>query len=235
MSPGWQAFTLPKSGNADTENEDAFAIEASRAAVCDGASEGWSSGAWARHLAKALVSAQVTPDQFDTWLSATRTDMKSPTLAVSWYAEEKQALGAFSTILGFNLSPDGTKYKACACGDSTLVHLRGDAVIARFPIEASRQFSNRPALIGSTSESGAPSVEWFAGRAEPGDSFYLMTDALAEWFLREFETGERPWERVNAVTSAVDAAAEFAGWIQLLRGRKELKNDDVTLIRVRIA
>jgi hypothetical protein len=54
----WTTVSIPKSGNSLAENEDAAAhsLDGLHWAVCDGASEGWESGPWARHLASAYVA-----------------------------------------------------------------------------------------------------------------------------------------------------------------------------------
>jgi len=238
MKLAWQTQNVPKAGHTAAENEDALAVNGTRVAVCDGASEGWGSGRWARHLAAAFVSTPTNPLDFTDWLAQTRTSAASfSSSSQSWYAEEKQALGAFSTLLAVSFSralDGGVKYQAAAVGDTTLIHIHDDRIVARFPIETSRDFSNRPALIGSSVESLPPCVEWFAGRAETDDRFFMMTAALAEWFLRTAEAGGEPWQSIDAVTCAVDAVAEFEAWVQPLRVSKAMKNDDVTLVRARI-
>ena len=65
---------------------------------------------------------------------------------------------------------------------------------------------------------------------EPGDRLYLMTDALAQWFLHAQEQGGRPWQDVASALAAPQPDAAFAAWIEALRGREALRNDDVTLL-----
>jgi hypothetical protein len=57
---------------------------------------------------------------------------------------------------------------------------------------------------------------------------YLMTDALAAWFLRANEQGAQPWQELDAFR-APDA---FAAWLTEKRAAHAMRNDDVTLIRL---
>ena len=66
----------------------------------------------------------------------------------------------------------------------------------------------------------------------PGDRLFLMTDALAQWFLHAHEQGGRPDKELAAVLSAADPDAAFAAWVEELRQRDALRNDDVTLLNV---
>lgn len=236
MIATWRWRSESKAGSAAGENEDALAVDeaAGRAAVCDGASEGWASGPWAAALARAFVADPPQPPSFEAWLAAARTSAAPAPAAASWYAEEKQAQGAFSTLLGFSLSPardGGTKFHAVAVGDTALFQLRGGGQIACFPLEDSAMFSNVPNLVGSVPEAGLPEPEWFAGRAEPGDRFYVATDALAEWCLREHERGGCPWPALDA---ALESDAAFAEFVGSLRRNRAMKNDDATLLGVHL-
>lgn len=227
------AASVPKAGHRPDENEDAHAAAGGRFAVADGASEGWSSGPWARALAAAFVAAPPTPDSYPAWLAAVRANYTAPSTGSSWYAEVKQEQGAFATLLGLTIEPakaGGLKWRAAAVGDSCVFQVRSGNLLARFPVETLDEFSNRPRLIGTAAGSGVPEPDWYAGRAEPGDVFYLLTDAAAEWFLRAAANGDAPW----AVLDGGAEPAAFAAWVDSRRAAKAIRNDDCTVIRVRI-
>lgn len=50
-----------------------------------------------------------------------------------------------------------------------------------------------------------------------------MTDALAEWFLKETEKGHTPWRELAELTKD-----SFITWVEAQRHDRTLKNDDVT-------
>lgn len=233
-----QVRTAPKAGNTDAQNEDAAAIgpKVQRFAIADGASEGWQSGPWAKVLATAFVRTPPDPQSFPGWLRATR-DLAPRTESTSWYAEQKAALGSFSTLLGisFDTSIAGQiKWRALAVGDSCLFQYRGGKLIAQFPIESASDFTNRPQLISSTEMHELPEPEWFAGRAELRDVFYLLTDALAEWFVLSSNANERPGKQLDQVTNVSQSKTSYADWIKSLRGTKALRNDDCTAVRIEL-
>lgn len=68
------------------------------------------------------------------------------------------------------------------------------------------------------------------GSWEENDSLYLMTDALACWFLASCETGVIPWRLLTEVTLTQEPP--FEQWLAKLRGRREIRNDDCTLLNV---
>jgi hypothetical protein len=233
-----QVRTVPKAGNTDAQNEDAAAVAAKlrRVAVADGASEGWQSGPWAKVLATAYVRTPPEPPTFDEWAAAAR-EQAPRSEAKSWYAEEKSALGSFATLLGvaFEETKDGgIKWRAAAVGDSCLFQVRGAKLLTKFPVESVADFSNRPNLVGSAETAPRPEVEWFAGRAELGDVFYLLTDAVAEWFLRTRDANKMPWAELDQVTSSSLPPAAFAVWVKSLRDGKQMKNDDSTAVRIAV-
>jgi hypothetical protein len=63
-----------------------------------------------------------------------------------------------------------------------------------------------------------------------GDSFFLMTDALAQWFLTEHEKEHKPWEPLWRGLADKDPTAALTSLVKDLRSSGELKNDDVTLL-----
>jgi hypothetical protein len=229
------AYRLPKQGNTEAECEDAYAADPQigRFAIADGASESAFARPWAEALAAGFVAH---PGPWSGWLPAARAawHKRFESDSMSWYAEAKFQDGAFATLLGLALcrSPrrDGRlRWRALAVGDCCLFQLRGDRLRRAFPVTRSTDFDNRPALLGSRSAlPHSPPCKRCRARGvwRPGDVFLLMTDALAQWFLREVEDGERPW---ILLASAQDEAA-FSALVEQLRASRRLRNDDTSLL-----
>jgi hypothetical protein len=64
-----------------------------------------------------------------------------------------------------------------------------------------------------------------SGSWRSGDAFLLLTDAMAAWFLRQRE-------QRRAVR--LPAEADFGAWVAEQRESGQLKNDDVTAMRVEV-
>jgi hypothetical protein len=156
-------------------------------------------------------------------------------LELSWYAEMKRAQGAHATLLGLAArAPTGLtpgRWRCLAVGDSCLVRVRDGRRPLAFPLRKSADFGNHPRLLGSR-PGPTPAFELSRGSCRPGDRLYLMTDALAQWFLMRYEQGRRPWNDLAALVSRPEAGAEFHAWVEGRRDRGGLRNDDVTLLAV---
>jgi hypothetical protein len=126
-------------------------------------------------------------------------------------------------------------WRAVAVGDSCLFHTRGSRLLASFPVEHAADFGNMPRLLGSrSSRPDKLSEGWDRahGRWKPRDRFLLMTDALAQWFLRQTETGKHPLEAITRLLAEAEPHKAFPGWVEERRDRQGLRNDDVTLLVV---
>ncbi len=99
-----------------------------------------------------------------------------------------------------------------------------------FPLKSSANFTNQPALIGSWGK--APTVECDSGSLLPGDRLFLMTDALAQWFLQSREERGRPWDTLAALLESERPEEAFVVWVEAQRESQALRNDDVTLLTV---
>lgn len=251
-----RAFWLPKAGNSPEEYEDAFwptEFEGLmplpvRLAVGDGATETSFSASWARLLVEDYGMGHLTDEMLRERLPLLRDRWKESVSRESlpWYAEEKLRAGAFSSLVGLTIWPGseaesvGGGWKAMAIGDSCLFQVRGDKLISAFPLDRTDQFDNRPILIpsGSVGDEGLrAAVRVMEGDWEAGDIFYLMSDALACWFLRRWELPDGdPLFFMEQLREAPD----FDGLVREQRaderedGQPMLRNDDVTLVRCRI-
>jgi Protein phosphatase 2C len=189
----WTAYLLPKHGHSEAEREDACAGDprTGRFAVADGASE----SAFARPWAEALAHAHVAyPGPWSAGLPVARADWQQrfEGKAMPWYVEAKFQEGAFATLLGLALERNAGRlaWLALAVGDSCLFQVREDSLRRAFPVKRAADFDHRPALIGSRAPlQVSPRCKRRRARGtwRPGDVFLLMTDALAEWFLRAVE------------------------------------------------
>lgn len=225
-----RSFVAPKDGYAAEECEDAWACNnpTGRFAVADGASESIYAGEWARHLCDAYV-ADPAADGIGPWLDIAQKRWRALVhgLPAPWHVAEKLDDGAFATFLGLWIEPGG-HWHAVAAGDTCLFLSRGDELESAFPVRTAAAFGTRPELIGSR-QRGRVRTVMTHGELAAGDRFWLMTDALAAWFLAEHEAGGAPWRELGART--VD---DFAGWVAGRRADGRLKNDDVTLVAIEV-
>jgi hypothetical protein len=234
----WQAFHAAKAGNAAADYEDAFAADTARRrfAVADGASEASFAALWARLLTEGFISVRGKPWRDLGWLAPLRQRWASEVGAVPlpWYAEAKRDVGAFATFLGLVFRPARKEqppfWRALAVGDSCLFRTRREKLLKAFPVTQSDAFGNQPRLLRSRGAGVEPEYELACGRWRKGDRFLLMTDALAQWFLRRIEEGKTPCAEVAHLLTESDPPAAFPGWIEERRKGGVLRNDDVTLL-----
>lgn len=232
-------FWLPKNGSSEAEYEDASAIakDKSRFAVADGATETSFSQIWAKQIVRAFtdkrLSIPILTDELKPLQSKWQKIVRRHPLP--WYAEEKVNDGAFAAFVGLEFfdteSEAGIRklWRATAAGDSCLVQVRNEGIVEAFPMGNSASFNDRPDLLGSVIN-GNGSLEMISksgGLVSANDVFFLMTDAIACWFLKEHEKGNKPWNSLETQDQS-----SFQKFVVALRAEKQMKNDDVTLVRI---
>ena len=218
-------------------------------AVADGATEGMFSGAWAEILVKAYCRStdksaepyfflEKAFKDWGLWIQNYLNERKRQNKPIRWFEEPGLEAGAFSTLLGITVTdseePGIRKWTAFSAGDCCLFHVRNGTLVFKFPAESSESFGNRPFLIRSKavlSDKFLESCKTVEGDCVVGDVFYLMTDALACWFLQEHEAGNLPWITLPNFAADVDS---FQKWVDGLRDEKRMKNDDVALVCVEV-
>jgi hypothetical protein len=250
-------FQVSKAGNQEGECDDRVQVSkylergkrVFRFAIADGATESAFSGLWAQALSEAYVQANrhkpMSPVDLENLVNQKArywaTEVWSRPLP--WFAQEKVQKGAFSTLLGLyleeqqNVSEDGF-WNALGIGDSCLFQVRADRLITSFPIEQAEEFGYHPNLISTNPSSN--NILWEQkerlvkqGNWQSGDRFLLMTDALAQWFLDEVEAGRSPW--LNELAEyQFETPHQFQSWIDELRDNRLIRNDDVSLLMIRV-
>jgi hypothetical protein len=243
--PRFQAFRLHKRGNSEAECEDAYAGNAAAGhfAIADGASESAFAYLWARLLVEQFVHDPVAgPRRWNPWLQPLQQKWMAEVSQrpLPWYVEAKVQEGAFAAFLGLSVFQSRwrgkQRWQAVAVGDSCLFLIRDGQLQHKFPLGRADEFGNCPRLVGARHQPGATrkgvKLQRTGGDWQVGDRIWLMTDALAEWFLRQAEECRRPWAVVERLLAGCPTAESFASWVEERRNMENLRNDDVTLVAV---
>lgn len=234
---------MPKSGSTLVECEDAIGIngEALRFAVADGATEAFDAKSWSNRLVTNWINAGVDAalsTSFDAWLAEQGKQQHESWngLKLSWYAEEKALQGSFAAFVGVQIGvlEGRARWTAIALGDSCLIQWRGDEILLSLPLSDASLFNNSPALAPSSDKFLEKALQYTTSSAnwlERGDTLWLLSDAVAAWFLAINENNKK---RLLQFVSLFDDASdetliEFFG-NERQAGR--VKDDDIAVLRV---
>jgi len=241
--PRWQRFAVARDGARDNENEDAAAVspDGRSAAVADGATESSFAGLWAALLVEAFVSAPLQ------WLDSRRQRQTAalewirrqwhgavPWGELPWFAAEKAEQGAFAAFAGVHLHPlraGQWRWRCLAVGDSCLTVWSPTGLLRSFPLAETAAFAAAPVLVPSRPRPQTSCRFHRAwGTAKPGMGLALASDALSRWML----------ERPRAAAAMLcrwwhGGQAAFAADVTYLRQEAGLRNDDTTLLLMRLA
>jgi hypothetical protein len=245
------AFSLEKAGSSPEEWEDGVRWDVGdptrgrwpRFVVADGATEAFDSIRWVNEL----VGSFIAPDGAAPALDVPSMQRWFETVQHAWVArapafanvfeERKFAEGSYATFLGCELvGTDGPTpcWHAVALGDTVLFHVRQSSQLVQFPPIDAGEFGLDPDGV-HTNPAALPRMVnrllFAAHDIRPGDLLFLATDALAEWIVRARRRDERRVWRFLADIRHPDA---FTRFVERHRAAREMKNDDVTLLRVLI-
>ena len=236
-------FLLPKHGNQLSECEDAIGINENsyRFAVADGATEAFDAGNWSRRLATSWVTQHglLSGNDFWQWVITEGEELTASWNGqqLSWYSEAKQRIGSFAAFVGLELDFDTPKpvWTAIALGDSCLIHVNGDQVLDSFPISSSTGFGSAPVLAPSCAANNQHAFHEVAvtsGTLSKGDELWLLSDAVASWYLMLSE--ERDVETRSEFRELLDDDSNepLVEFLELQRSSGRLKNDDVAIVRL---
>ena len=243
QSAGWEVRTqqvlLPKSGFELSECEDFIGADEhnGRFAVADGATEAFDARNWAQRLAENWVRSDsaLTSETFHDWVASEGLALHASwnQLTLQWYAEEKARKGSFAAFVGveLDLQSDAPSWKAVALGDACLLHCREGALLKSFPLSQSTSFNSAPMLVASDPvlyKTSAPSLVIDSGWCQNNDVLFLVSDAVAAWYLERFEQNE-----FSDVLREIDEP-EAAKFFENERRTGRIRNDDIAVIRLEI-
>jgi hypothetical protein len=123
--------------------------------------------------------------------------LRTPSDEVPWYVAEKAAQGSYATFLGLQLDGelgDGAyRWQALAVGDCCLFHIRADLSFRSFPLQTPDGFGSHPVTVAShmsANEDLLDRVVYAEDALRAGEMLFLMSDAVAQWFMRN-QMGDR--------------------------------------------
>lgn len=237
-----QWYLTQKLGNDRGECEDAiaFCLSTNAFAVADGATEAFGSRYWSRLLVKSWVR-HPSASQKSSFLELVqrlgeRVTERWKNKPLPWYAEERAREGSFAAFVGvtFETENDVLRWRVLAIGDSCFVHTRSEKVVLACPVSEPEQFGFQPLLLPSKADRqarAADSITVCDGTAEKGDTFYLLSDSIANWYLqgkRANATFVSDFERLLAhgLTSELDI------FFDEQRAASRMRNDDIAALHV---
>lgn len=244
----YEPFSMQKFGNSENEFEDAYwpARKSQRitskfsTAIADGATESSFSAQWARLLVRSYCRGAFEKTNIECSLQRSRREWKQylDTIDLPWYASAKALQGAHSSLAGIRLTQSSSgrgTWSSVAAGDSCVFQLRKNTLVKSFPLDSPEKFNSRPSLLSSIAPTTiTQQCELFrtGGEWQVDDCFFLMTDALAAWFLQAYQNGEERWLALRDVGYTDNVS--FETLIHDLRQSKEIRNDDVTFLRLTV-
>lgn len=235
-----ETFCTPRQGCTWADYEDAYypkqvlrqTLDTFKCAVADGATETVFCDKWAYLLVKAYCENKLSKQHWLTDLRQLQYQWHKEVNGQSlpWYIEQKRLMGAYATFVGLTLYENYHLAEVIAIGDSCLFQIRAEQLNSCLPLQQAKQFNNTPFLISShllPDENLVKATHYEQLTWLRADEFYLMTDALALWFLQEYERCHKPWQILRQLTTS-----SFSNWVYQLKTLKKLQNDDITLMRI---
>jgi hypothetical protein len=253
-------FSEPKEGNAPGEWQDGASggvvgdgtatPRRARFVVLDGATGAYDPVRWVDQLVRSFApqaggaeGPRLDPAAMRAWFAEMQDQWAADVRDFDSIIEERKfaEVGSFATLLGFEIyALDGPEpyWRAVALGDTVLFHVRAGRMIAAFPPMGPDDFGTLPDGVHTSRASLDRMTDRLltgGGVLEAGDFLFAATDAMAQWILRTIQRDEA---KVWATLTTLAHPDVFARLVDDQRreqsSAKRMKNDDVTLMRLRM-
>jgi hypothetical protein len=254
-------FSEPKLGYEAAEWQDSACggvisdprgpVSKARFIVMDGAATAYDPVRWVDQLVTSFIPAPGAPAgprleqaAMRTWFAENQDRWTAARPNFDNIIEERMwnQTGSFATLLGFEITGlDGPEpsWRAVSLGDTVLFQVRAGRLVAQFPKLGPDDFGTLPDGVHTLRSSLDRMTERLAvsvGALDVGDYIFAATDAMSHWIVRAIrrEQQEKVW-RTLAGLAHPDVFSRFvADQRKEIDAAKRLKNDDVTLMRLRI-
>lgn len=221
---------------SDCADRYAFNQEDHKFAISDGVSKSFFSKYWAEILVNKVVTTNITNANYitecqDEWLKKVNEIVNKPT--TKWFTQNafNNNSPALATFVGLIFFEKEKKWRAIARGDSFLFFIPkerncfNDITILSSKTEPI-VFDNFPDYFTSIGNKHKGKIKHKNGDLKNG-TFYLMTDALAEWLINEKDNAI---EKIEVWQNQKD----FECFVDEERKTKRLGNDDSAILIIEI-
>ena len=255
----YDVWHLPRDQYHESEYEDGFApdtsfrnkemLSTSRFAVADGVTMAYFSGRWASMLTQAYVECGekfLEKTSLETmarnWEEQEQSIVQStyyPNMEIIQILDQKiHVIGGSATLNGLEINWEEKTYTNFSIGDSLCFHIRDGKIISENPPLTCDDFGYAPKQISTntfrykrtTSDDWNP--DYLSGTFELGDTFLLVTDAIALWLLRPHSEYSQE-DKLKDLLS-VSSQEEFLEYMTRERSMERVEGDDLTVSIIRV-
>jgi hypothetical protein len=236
-----KGFITHKGAEMYSDCADNYAVNINnhKFSVSDGVSKSFFPKIWSRILVENYVKQGIWDDKSFTdecqleWQMEIEEIVKKP--ETKWFtrAEYNRRSPALATFVGLQLFDKEKKWTAYSLGDSFLFFVpqefkdfNNDLVKLSSKPEPI-VFDNFPDYLSSIGNSHKGSPERMRGQLLQPGTFYLMTDAMAEWFIRNKENAPGKiavWQRQK----------DFEIFVEDARHEGEMSDDDSAILIIKL-
>lgn len=235
---------MPKEAEkfSDCADRYSFDIRYCRFAISDGVSKSFFPKIWSEVLVQNWMEGlKDTPTLIsksqENWLQKVTELVNNPN--TKWYTENAFNLRepGLATFIGleFYLKNDRWYWQADAIGDSFLFflpqHKRSLENVGSLSFSThspEEDFDNFPDYLSSRGDNHKGEVKKLSGARLCSGSFFLMTDALAEWFISDSSGAIE-------ILNDINSQEEFENFVQSARRKDELANDDTSFLSIKVS
>lgn len=221
---------------SDCADNYAVNMEFHKFAISDGVSKSYFPKIWSDKLVHQYVSKkdwkddEFTAESQKEWQSKIDEIVSQP--GTKWFtkAQYDRKDSALATFVGLQFLEEQGKWIAQALGDSFLFFVAKDTLKIEKQLSSKQQpvkFDNFPDYLSSIGDSHKGEKNSVKGEKLKEGTFFLMTDALAEWFLNDTEMA-------LGKLSHIDSQEKFLETVQNERNLNRLNDDDSALLIIKL-
>ncbi len=226
---------------SDCADNYAFSTENHRFAISDGVSVSFFSEIWSQILVDNYVkfnksnNLNFIDECQKQWQQKIEEIVTKPD--VKWFVKSKYSKKDFAaaTLVGLEFFEEKRKWQAQFIGDSFLFFIPKDCInfegVIKYPEQNNFVFDNYPNYLASIENNHRGEQHISAEEEITEGFFFLMTDALSEWFISELKKDVK--EAVKTLTDLKNQN-DFLEIVQTKRDENVLKNDDSAILIIEV-